>query len=687
MYKFIDVNEASESILPSEALKLNGEYIENLIDGYRTLNVSGREALSPELDYFETGVRDGSKIKSKRYPARTIVVKYQLIARTPEDFREAYNKLASILDVQDAELIFNDEQDKYFTGTPSYIAGVEPGRNAVVGEIEFLCADPFKYSVVEYEATPDLEDGSILIDYSGTYKSFPKLQAEFYNEEEATEDGETVTALTGNGDCGYVAFFNEKEKIIQLGNPDEADSEQAYEKSQTLVNAAFKNASAWGTAAKSQWNVNSGITSSDVVEQVGEIGMGVASYATPASAGNTSGTLLKVWSDAGAPLFYYTVTANTSSRTASSVKVKVTITASLKNETSYFGRGYGLTASIYMGGTWRSVKLKDTTEYWKGQSGHTVNLSFTVSGLSNTTKSLTGIKFKVERSDSVGGSAGILSAKTCSNLAVSAYESSVPETYYLTPTGYGNGTDWHGPSITRVLTADASGEIGASNFTLTYSQKMSIGSESGAQNQVGAFQVLCVSGSGSSRKILAGVNVYKGGYGKVANLRFYVNNKTLLTMQVDLSHNNKYFNSETSSTIRKTGQTVEFNVCGIIKTFTDSEIAEAAANEITFTFTRFGTKTGLSYNGLYWAKFVKNNCDTYKDVPNKFSANDVVEADCKNGEVYLNGVLTPSLGALGNDWEDFYLMPGLNQIGFSYSDWVTDECAPVFKMKYREVFL
>ena len=39
MYNFIDVTEASEGyVLPSEALKINGEYIEDLISGYRTLN-------------------------------------------------------------------------------------------------------------------------------------------------------------------------------------------------------------------------------------------------------------------------------------------------------------------------------------------------------------------------------------------------------------------------------------------------------------------------------------------------------------------------------------------------------------------------------------------------------------------------------------------------------------------------
>ena len=687
MYKFIDVNETSESVvLPSEALKINGEYIENLISGYRTLNVSGREALSPEVSTYETGVRDGSTLKNRRFPSRTIVVKYQLVAATNEAFRDAYNRLGQILNVEDAELIFNDEQDKFYIGTPSVIGAVPPGKNAVTGEIEFLCADPFKYSVIEYEVEPDLEEGTMLIDYNGTYKAFPTLAAEFYNEEEASADGETVKELTGKGDCGYIAFFNENEKIIQIGDPDEVDGENAYAKAQTLFNSLFKKSSDWGTAAKKLWKVNSGITSSSAVAQTGSVGMGVASYAAPANPASTSGTLVTATSKAGAPTINYTVKAKTSNRTENSVKVTVTITGALGREESYFLSGYGLKASVLMGGVWKSAILKKTTDRWRGKTGHTVNLSFTVTGLTATTSRLTGIKFKVERTDNLG-TAGILNTVPCNNLPISQYVADVPETYYLTAANFGSGENWHGPSITRVLPADAAGDVGAANFTLSYSQKMCIGSGKNATAELGAFQVLLVSGSGASRKIVAGVNVYKGSSGKKANLRFYINNAVAHTMTVDLSYNNNYFNAAKTSTITKSGQTVTFNICGIKKTFRDTAIASTEVNEVTFTLSQYGSKAKLAYNGLYWAKFVKNNCDTWEDVPNKFSANDVVEADCKKGQIFLNGVHTPSLGALGNDWEGFYLTPGLNQIGFAYSEWVEDEYAPKPKVRFREVFL
>lgn len=211
MYKFIDVNEASSGdALPAEALNINGEYIENMVQGYRTLSTKGREALASELDYYEMKARDGAVNKSKRYPPRIITVRYQLLAKSAEEYRESYNMLGYILSANEATLIFNDEKDKFYIGTVTEIGEVEEGRNCVVGEFEIFCADPFKYSVTEYEAFGNQNSNTILVDYGGTYKSFPKLCVDFH------EENDNETSLSTNGECGFVAFFNENEKIIQL---------------------------------------------------------------------------------------------------------------------------------------------------------------------------------------------------------------------------------------------------------------------------------------------------------------------------------------------------------------------------------------------------------------------------------------------------------------------------------------
>lgn len=688
MYNFIDTIEASGSaLLPSEALRLNGEYIENLIEGYRTLTVSGRESLSPEITTFETGIRDGATRHSKRYPPRIIIVKYQIISKTNEDFRTAYNKLGGLLDVVDAQMIFNDEPDKYFIGTPSVIGDVEPGRNAVVGEIEFLCTDPFKYSVQEYEAEASLDASSILIDYNGTYKAYPTLISEFYNETEVAEDGLTATALTGNGDCGYVAFFTENEKIIQLGDPEEADGANDASKSQTLMNQTFKGETAWGTTAKKLWSVNTGVIPAEVTQE-GGVAMGAASYISQNDTA-TTGTLIKIRTSTGSPLVNYAVTAKTSNRTADSVKVTAIITTSLEASSSGIGTNRTLEAAVLIGGYWHGVTIKKASDHWQKGMTYTTNLEITVTGLSESTTTLSDIQFKVDRADSLG-QAGILEPTDCNDLAIPEYVENGIESWFLFANDHGDTTTgWHGPSITRQIGADASGEVGAANFTFTWAQKMSVGNTDTAANERGGFHCHLSDASGN---VIAGMRLVKTQAGnRQASLMLFVNGQKVHQVGIDLSYSNQYFGSAEdsvgTSTIRKSGETVYFTIGGYSQTFNDDAIADSKVTQVTFMFERYAQTDILTYNGLYSAKFVKNNCSSWREVPNKFSANDVLLADCRNGEIILNGVAAPELGAMGNDWEGFFLTPGLNQIGFSYSSWITADYAPTIKVRYREVYL
>ncbi len=690
-------------MLPSRAMTINGEYLEALIEGYRTIGVSGREMPEIEQDTIEVGFTDGVRFKQKRYKERKIKVTFTIVGQSTPTTREELNlklrQLNGILDAENAEFTFDDEPDVYYVGT---VEGSSDGDVAIgyttengvaSGTFTILCPKPYKYSITEYEAIPSVDEkGSIFIDYNGTYKAYPILEADFFKEVE----GES--ALTGNGDCGYVAFFNEKEKIIQLGDPTEEDGEAAYAKSQTLVNQVFEESTSWNSNISKLWSANSGkILPNDAIQN-GTIGMNIAQYAVPASPKTTTATVLsnKRTPD-GKPKFYYSIVLRCTGRTVNAITVSATITASLGTDRNYFGKGLGLKGSLYCGGSWHDIVIKNKSEYWKGRSAHTVSMSFTVTGLSDSTSALTNIRFKTWRTDTLlANIAGILPETACSNMAISTYVADVPEKYFLSPTSYGTGSGkYHGVSITRTLPADAAGEIGATDFTFTYKQQMCIGNNTADQIQVGDFQALVVSGSGLSRKILAGVRISKGSAGKMANLEFYINDKKQtvdgVPNKIDLSYANKYFGATNSAvrttTIIKSGSTVTFNVAGIKATFTDSSITSMKATQITFAFNQYSTIKQLTYNGLFWAKFIKDNCNVWKNIPNKFSANDVLEANCAEAEVYLNGTRNPSLGAIGNNWEDFYLKPGLNQIGFVYSNWVPDEYAPTIKVRYREVFL
>lgn len=698
IYEFRDVIAASEGvILPSEALQINGEYIEDLISGYRTLNVRGREAWSPDVVTYAVGDSDGAKIQSRRIPERIITVTYQLAAASNEEFREAFNKLGGILNVKDAMLIFNDEQDKYFIGTPCTVGEVEPGRNAVVGEFEILCADPFKYSVVEYSADANEDEDIVALNYGGTYPARPILQAHFHNEEDV-EDGETENTPTGGGDSGYIAFFTEDEAIVQLGDPDEVDGETVGTKSQTLVNQTFTKETSYGSAVKKQWAANT-VTGIQAFTAAGSMAMKASSYDKEYQAQRTaSGVLMNVDSYVGNPDFHYHLTYKIYDRTATTAKMTVTIQASLQHKKNFFGYGYILQAGLNVVGYGdsKAIKLKSADDYWSGYNSYTKSCTFTLSNLPTGSASAVCI-FDVTRKDDdyMNGSGEVVGERATVSIPAYVAPVNVKNGYYLAANDYGSGNSWHGATITRTIPADAIGEVGAKNFTLTYEQQMHIGTSNvegegkNDTNKLGLFIAWLTDASG---KAIAAVGIKKEKKGtKNADVYFYVNGKNVHKGSVDLSKDNKYFGgtekAAKTSTITKSGSKVTFDVAGIKKSFTDPDIANAVVTKLSFCFGQYGTKAKLNYNGLYWVKFVKNNCNTWREVPNKFSANDTVTADCNSAEIRLNGLLRPELGALGNDWEQFTLKPGLNQIGFSYSDFVEEDCKPDVSIRYREVFL
>ncbi len=244
MYGFVDTTGPQpEDKLPAEALKLNGKYIEKLDDekpddeksddeksvvGYRTLYVSGRELLESEIDDYQVGNSDGTRYRGKRYPPRIITVTYQLVAKDAQAFRASYNKLNRILDVENATLSFHDEEDKYFIGTKSGNSVVTPGKNRVIGEIEFYCADPFKYSTADKEFKATLSED--------------KKSMEMTIKNDGTKEVPVSYTITHGSENGFVGIVSEH-GVIELGKISEADG-KTVKMSKTLIN--FEDISDYG---------------------------------------------------------------------------------------------------------------------------------------------------------------------------------------------------------------------------------------------------------------------------------------------------------------------------------------------------------------------------------------------------------------------------------------------------------
>lgn len=148
MYRFVDTIDSPEmNQIPKEAMSFNGEFLEKIITGYRTLSISGRELASTEIQSYQLGIRDGKRHVYARIPERELTIKYLLEAPTNEDFRDRFNRLnIALFSEKDVEIWFNDEPEMLWSGSKSQAAAVPEGVNKIISTFTVLLSDPYKYT-------------------------------------------------------------------------------------------------------------------------------------------------------------------------------------------------------------------------------------------------------------------------------------------------------------------------------------------------------------------------------------------------------------------------------------------------------------------------------------------------------------------------------------------------------------
>ena len=175
MYEFRDLSIAKndDKYIPSYAMQLiNGSIpLENLIPGYLTTKVTGREEFSPRIEtYGEIPGRDGVLIKDRTVKERYIEIEYTLECKDNKEYRDSFNKLNSILYHQLDEkrdgiinmISFMDEPDVFYRATFYSREDIDTSSNTAKGKITLLCQDPYKYS-----KTKEITDLSELSDSPG----------------------------------------------------------------------------------------------------------------------------------------------------------------------------------------------------------------------------------------------------------------------------------------------------------------------------------------------------------------------------------------------------------------------------------------------------------------------------------------------------------------------------------------
>lgn len=668
---------------PKSSMTFGGILLEEAIPGYRTSSITGRDSLSFTISERTSTRYDGAIYKNRQTGPRELIVTYAIVTNTRESHRAAFNRLHGILfdeTAQEVPIIFNDEPDFYWIGTVSELSQEQiVDDRSSSGQIKIHCSDPRKYSVEEFEVDAD-ENGEFIIDYDGTYKTYPKLYTTFFKED---NDGETSTY--SHADCGYVVWLNDKEKIIQLGDPDETDT-NSKTKSNTLVNQVFKS---WDSQVQNYWAQNQGMNSGGPIATtphriIGTIGLmqyggGVAIGATGFGA---VGENPQYWHG---PSISRTFESSENWRARWKLDMAACY-AGLK-QISNIVQKYGYSSNKNtQPSTWSTEipQISSTNKYLWNYA------EITYAGVtSEITKDTTKhVIFEYN-----GRTIKSLKDLYCTtNLKTAPIDSYFSEQF--SQPDKENKYIWN-YKVIELNPKDNNDHDTTKNTTKVILDQFTTTDASGDQKQIGAVQ--CIISQGN--EFICGVSIWKSSTGNKATLQMYLRNTSGYKCEIDISEFNKWFgwtkkvNGSTTQVpirwckINKKGNEFVFDVAGLKRTLRSDEAASFNANTMTFWFGVYGNAAPLYMMGVEEAQFIKDHYADNQDIPNKFGVNDELEVDCSTGDIKLNNLSTPSLGALGNDWEEFCLTPGLNQLTTAYSDWVPDAYKPTFKLKYRKVYL
>ncbi|MEL4190021.1 distal tail protein Dit [Lacticaseibacillus paracasei] len=609
---------------PAEAMLIDGHYIEDLIPGYSTLQVSGRELLSQSIEKQTIGKSDGEFIQYARNPSREIVVGYRLAAADNLSFRQAFYKLNSILHGDSHQVSFNDDPSKYWIATFSDIDDVPKGRNAITSSFTLFVPDGIAHSAATKTAD------------NMPYKDVP------VNLLKGSSKPQTVAAQTW-GDDPHLFFDTSSLKI--------------------------------GDTVSFQVKV-SGVKDTNVF-------VGINSQPISPLFSNGMHTFTITWtkelSELPLPIeFSVKPTALTDEFAWSQAKAEIGTTASPWSPNPADSEYYSDTITVPNSGTYPSEPVITATI--NGDDGvlTAINDHGSVLQFGSPDETDGFVKQKSERVyhlDFNQTPTGV----TLNNgvTAFPYYEHGNAANVQSGPFGYANGIAypstertagnfWNGPSMSGTIPKNSNGsntanfqfvnrvnvgtngaEVGRFEFNLTY------------QGKIVASLALFDDSASNDQWVFSGT-VYDGSQ---AQMLFF-----------DLLPRNYYRDGNYNAVITKMGDQLTFRLDRIdlgdggIETRTVSGFSKVPIDGWTAWFPGFSDQRGWSIN---WqdSYFEWINVDYWDDIPNRFKDGDVVQIDVANRRVLVNGAEDRTLQTIGNDWGGFKIQPGNNTIELLTSSW------------------
>lgn len=146
--EFIDLNgRASTLALPSEAISINGQALDTVVQGFRTVSVKGRESMAASIRTSgEIEGLDGELLLGSNLRSREITVTFNLSAPSAADFITRFDALKALLFADGGlkGLTFRDETYTY-DAVAVMISPPDEGVLDAISDIVFYCPSPYKY--------------------------------------------------------------------------------------------------------------------------------------------------------------------------------------------------------------------------------------------------------------------------------------------------------------------------------------------------------------------------------------------------------------------------------------------------------------------------------------------------------------------------------------------------------------
>lgn len=149
-YSKLEKHNDIVAIEPSDNMSINGTPVNEIVDGYRQLTVSGRGLIGQEVKTTSIAGRRGIWIEEISEPSRVLEIKYQLEAKTSEELREKFDKLNLFLRTTNSsnllEVTFKDETNFTYFAIFSGADSFEENKNSIVSRFSLLVPDGYKKS-------------------------------------------------------------------------------------------------------------------------------------------------------------------------------------------------------------------------------------------------------------------------------------------------------------------------------------------------------------------------------------------------------------------------------------------------------------------------------------------------------------------------------------------------------------